>query len=533
MSRTFAVLLVLLAIVAAALVYWMSQQEQGERTFIPLQDPSPTHGVVDALTPTAVPGIEPGPIPESLPLLVREGEDEWGYPRTAIDQVGMLALLHHDRFDDLNRYFDEVMRAVAAEPKKELWETAIAEAFSTADPALEPKLDAWVAHSPDRFGPYLARGELYAARGYSQRGTAIVRDTARGQLDAMSRSLGLARADFERALELEPRSIAARAGLMTVSQADGGADVPALLAAALEVCPTCLSVRVRAMYAMRPRWGGSLDAMRQIANDAQRRVTENARLRVLLGYADWDTCRSQGTDQEEGPFDFAPCERALRHGAHWDFYYARAHMYERAEDRDRQAADVDRVLDQRPFHRLGLSARTRLLGFHRRWIQAADVMLTRLRLDPTSGHRDHAWVTHGLRFECWNAIRRNDRELATQYHDAYQRIAPNDERLGNLLQGIAQMPAPAELEAAERAVQERPDDIEALIALDAMWIRLNRLDDVIAMWDRYIQRHPNDGRAYYERGGTHHHAGNAEQSASDVRRACELDHQPACARLGR
>lgn len=532
MSRTFAVLIVLLAIVAAALVYWVLQQET-ERTFIPLEEPPPMQGVIDSLTPTAVPAIDPGPVPESLPLLVREGEDEWGYPRTTIDQVGLLALLHHDRYDDLNRYFDEVMRAVATEPKKELWETAIGHAFWTADPALEPKLDAWVEHSPQRFGPYLARGDFYAARGYSQRGAATLGDTTRGQIAAMTHSLGRARADFERALELEPRSIAARAGLIHVSQPDGGAGAPALLAAALEVCPTCLSVRVVAMHAMRPRWGGSLDAMRQIANDAQRHVSENARLRVLLGYPDWETCRSQGTDQEEGPFDFAPCERALEHGAHWDFYYARAHMHERAGNRDQQAADVDRVLDQRPFHPFALSAKTRLLGFHRRWIDAAEIMLTRLRLDPTSVHRDHEWVTHGLRFECWNAIRRNDRELATQYQNAYRSIAPNDARLGNLLQGIAQMPAPAELEAAERAVQERPDDIEALIALDAMWMRLNRPDDVIEMWDGYIQRHPNDGRAHYERGGTHHHAGHAEESANDVRRACDLGHQPACDRLGR
>ena len=424
------------------------------------------------------------------------------------------------------------MRAVAEDPKKELWETGIGHAFGTSDPALEPKLDEWMAQHPEHFAPYLARGSYFAARGYAQRGGAFLDETTRGQVAAMTHSLERARADLDRALRLQPRSIATRAALIHVGQSIGG-DVHALLASALEVCPTCLSIRITAMHALRPRWGGSVEAMRQLANDAQAHASENPRLRVLLGYPDWEACQSQATDQEEGPYDLAPCERALAHGAHWDFFYARAHMHGRLEHFDEQAADVERVLEQRPFYVYALRTRTRLLGREQRWVDAADVLLTRLRLDPNEALRDHEWVCHGLRFEGWKRIQRNDREAAVRHHDAYRRIAPTDPRVGALLQGIGQMPPADAVEAAENAVQERPDDIAALIALDAMWMRLARADDVIEMWDGYIERHPNDGRAHYERAGTHHHAGNAEQSMNDVRRACDLGHQPACTRVGR
>ena len=47
-------------------------------------------------------------------------------------------------------------------------------------------------------------------------------------------------------------------------------------------------------------------------------------------------------------------------------------------------------------------------------------------------------------------------------------------------------------------------------------------------WTRFLALEPGHADAYLERAGTHRHAGNAEASRADLKKACDLGNQKAC-----
>jgi len=65
-------------------------------------------------------------------------------------------------------------------------------------------------------------------------------------------------------------------------------------------------------------------------------------------------------------------------------------------------------------------------------------------------------------------------------------------------------------------------------ALDYAFARERRFKEVVEMWDGYIERNPNEGRAYMERSGAYHHLGHKKASARDINQACDLEVKRAC-----
>ena len=83
------------------------------------------------------------------------------------------------------------------------------------------------------------------------------------------------------------------------------------------------------------------------------------------------------------------------------------------------------------------------------------------------------------------------------------------------------------IESLQKLVDEAPDDYPIHIRLDGALAVQKRFPEIIRMWDAYIERHPDDARAYYERGGARKHAKRADAS-DDLVRACELGMAEAC-----
>lgn len=50
------------------------------------------------------------------------------------------------------------------------------------------------------------------------------------------------------------------------------------------------------------------------------------------------------------------------------------------------------------------------------------------------------------------------------------------------------------------------------------------------MWTAYLARHPNEGRAYLERGGANFHLGKRAEARADAAKACELGVSEGCER---
>jgi tetratricopeptide (TPR) repeat protein len=86
------------------------------------------------------------------------------------------------------------------------------------------------------------------------------------------------------------------------------------------------------------------------------------------------------------------------------------------------------------------------------------------------------------------------------------------------------------VDALRAAVSADPDDFEAHRRLDLALARQGRFDEVVAVWNRYLLTHEDDGRAWLERGGARYHMGQRQKAGEDAQRACELGVTEACQR---
>jgi tetratricopeptide (TPR) repeat protein len=214
----------------------------------------------------------------------------------------------------LDAQLDGHRKAPACE--SHLWETV--GFFCSLDFAHH--LDPWAAARPDSWGALSARACRWIDTGYERRGTALAKDVTDVQWAGMRDAFARAESDLTRSLEIEPDGYVAYGYAIYLLKASGGPDqIRKWLDALVARDPFNYGVRRRAMQSLSPHWGGSIEAMRQVATDAQGFADGNPRLRILPGYAE---AEAAAIDWRAGRIKEAArgYRRALAHGALAEWY---------------------------------------------------------------------------------------------------------------------------------------------------------------------------------------------------------------------
>jgi beta-lactamase regulating signal transducer with metallopeptidase domain len=145
-------------------------------------------------------------------------------------------------------------------------------AFTLADSALEPNLDAWVAAYPTSYAARLARGIHYFGAGVQTRGGQFAEHTTNEQWSGMKVYLDKARRDLQDSLTLDPKPMLSYSVLMrVVMQLGEPQTVRTLFESAVALDPQNLVVRASYMRSLETRFNGSLDQMiafLQLSRDA-------------------------------------------------------------------------------------------------------------------------------------------------------------------------------------------------------------------------------------------------------------------------
>lgn len=89
------------------------------------------------------------------------------------------------------------------------------------------------------------------------------------------------------------------------------------------------------------------------------------------------------------------------------------------------------------------------------------------------------------------------------------------------------------LQDFRRAIELDPDNFEAHRGADRILSAQQRWEEILEMWDRYIERTPASAEAYFERGGTHFHKGDLAAAQADAAKSCELGKREACVQAER
>lgn len=499
---------------------------------------SATTGAVP-LPPAPPPGnylvLPPLPAPEAFPWVGEEGTDPYGYPLRRVDPIGLQTLLRLRRFEDLERYCGEIATAYDADFRKERWRADALSAFDSSDPRLTAPLDAWVAAYPRSSTALLARGTHRRAVAWRHRGGGYINTVSEAQQRGFASLMAEARRDVEAGAALDAHNVQAWVLLSTVAreQGDGGVAASALARARLE-CPQCLAPYEVQMRFLAPRWGGSHAAMDALAQEARAQLGANPALASLAGFRHEDRCQ---TTMQSGDFAGAldACNEAVAAGTHSTFLARRAEVYVALERYADALTDADAALRLKPRSEMGLDQRYTALMAQDDFEQAADAVELYVYLDPASAGA-FALATHaaqGLNIGA-HGLYASDRARALRLVDRALVLDPSNENASQLQQWVLQWLVnpdnPEHLtteQVAERAAAA-PDSYEAQRDYDTVLYMARRTPEIIALWDAYIARHPDDGRAYRERSGANHNSGRMAEYRADALRACELGDPPAC-----
>jgi tetratricopeptide (TPR) repeat protein len=154
--------------------------------------------------------------------------------------------------------------------------------FNRSDLDLRPLLEHWKQASPHSAFAYTASGVSYVAMAWHARGEKYIQDTPRSNIEAMDRFLALADADLQRAAKLDPRMTPAYVAMIDAGQLSLGTDyVRGAAEAGLRVDPANFAIYNELMRALQPRWGGSIEQMKQNGQTALMHASDNPLLMLL------------------------------------------------------------------------------------------------------------------------------------------------------------------------------------------------------------------------------------------------------------
>ena len=273
-----------------------------------------------------------------------------GIPPFTANKGELLQKLRDRRFQDLDAQLNSYQTRFEQEALAEGNLAVAFEAFCSPDPALGPILDEWVAKEPNSYPAHLARAEYLVTAGYQARGDQSADETSAGQFAEMNALLGKAVKDAAVAIKLNPKSSLAYAATIDAARGSSDDDMrEKAFAAGLKNAPLSMALRVSAIRALQPRWGGSYGAMERLAADAQKYAAQNPKLVTLKGFADVERGRVALSDNDsEGALRFY--DQALQEGGDLfnTGYTSRGVLFLRLGRYDDALQDLDRANHLRP-----------------------------------------------------------------------------------------------------------------------------------------------------------------------------------------
>lgn len=192
------------------------------------------------------------------------GERLTGEEIKARIHAGDLAALDARLAADLARHFDDAH-----------FSEAIHRDYADIDgsPAWDALTRRWTTSAPDSGFAAAARGQALLEQARQARGGEWAQETPDSNMERMHRFSTQSIAEFERALSLQPRLLAAHVGLMAAGNLSSDeALIEANHAMATRIDPACKNATGTYMESLEPRWGGSQQAMEAFAASLRQHV---------------------------------------------------------------------------------------------------------------------------------------------------------------------------------------------------------------------------------------------------------------------
>lgn len=300
------------------------------------------------------------------------------------DRLELLRMLREGNFEALDAQISADQKAYEARRVSEKEDLVVftLDAFRSSDLALEPKFGQWIKRMPRSYAARIARGRYYRHLGWTSRGGAYASETPGERMEKMREYFTKALLDYQESLSLNPKLSVAYAALIELAMAYGDRQaIQDLVNKAKEIDPYSFEVGRSYVFALQPKWGGSLQEMKAFVDRMDQQRAKNPGLAVLRGYVHYteaDILVGSGKRHEAVEF----YNKAVQSGEHWWFVYERGNNYYFLNEYDKALADFNTALKLSPQNSRVLAAMGHIHAQQNKLDQALEEYNLALKLNP-------------------------------------------------------------------------------------------------------------------------------------------------------
>jgi len=262
-------------------------------------------------------------------------------------------LISH-KLADLEKLYADML---AQYQKDVLYESRLAKAyevFRLSNGFRIEDLDYWVENSGS-YVAYAARGFYREHQGFDARGGKYIDETPESNIQEMIALHRQAARDLQQAIDMNPALMAAYSRLVAIAMASEMPFTPLeIFQKAEKIDKRNYYVRSQYMLSLRPRWGGSYDAMSEFAHYAIRYADLNPRLWSLQGEVEADQAELQCLDKNYAAA-IELYNAAMRYGEHENWLVTRAYCHLKLGHTAEATADYKRALYYNPTEQRAFS----------------------------------------------------------------------------------------------------------------------------------------------------------------------------------
>ena len=265
------------------------------------------------------------------------------------DKLAVLALLKERKFEELEQILTRYQSAYEHGTEADETVRRAFRSFANSDPTLEPLLNEWISTRPDSYSAYVSRGTYFHHLGWLTRGCRRCSQTQVEQFKGMEQWFSAATADLEKALSQNPNLTIAYRQLISMAMANGAREsLIRYRDRGLAIDPASYVIRDKYLFALQPKWGGSLQEMEAFLVETRPYYAKNPSLKVLEGFPSYTRADMLKRTDREAAMQYY--NQAIEQGEHWWFVSERGTRFYWMKQYPQAVADLSRALELYPQH---------------------------------------------------------------------------------------------------------------------------------------------------------------------------------------
>lgn len=274
--------------------------------------------------------------------------DKYGFDKsTFVDRVEITRLLQDEKYQVIQSLFLKLQSDFEQGTIEDIHLQYAYQAFTDSNPTHNDKLKAWLESMPDSWVAHMAYANYQISRAWNSRGVRYSSETENEQFSSMQQHFSIAGKSLLAALKLKPDFLPAYESFIEIAKSQGDVKKAKIIyLKALEYHPSSYSIRKRYMDSIEPKWGGSLEEIENVVNNAKQYHVANPHLKTLDGYLYYmkgEVLRSRDCEKQNTWYSLA-----LKKAIHPAYYIGRSRWHSCNGKYDNALEDISKAISLRP-----------------------------------------------------------------------------------------------------------------------------------------------------------------------------------------